>query len=269
MTRRRNILVICPLVTGRTERLDIIKAEQLAGAEFPPELEFTFRACRLSAPVWDNFYDFALSDMATLEAGLDAQKEGFAAVCIETITDAGLEPLRSALDIPVIAAGQASYLTALHLGRKFSVLVVWEGFRLAHERSLRLHGLLDHCASIRDLGMRPEEVNFANMFGGREEEYYERMAEAGARAIREDGADVIVLGSTTMYKARRYLSKRLPVPVVDPATALYKHAEALLALGLTHSRTAYPAVGMRKTRVTHAMLDAVDELRDGITAADG
>jgi Asp/Glu/hydantoin racemase len=255
----KRVLVLCPRVPGRAAIIDAIKEGQLSGARFPADLEFEFRVCRFSAPVWDNYRDFALSDFATVEAGIDAEREGFDAVCIETITDGGLEALRSVLRIPVLGAGQCAYQTALLLGARFSIIVVWEGFRLAHERSLRLHGLSDRCASIRDIGMRPDEVNFANMFGSREQEYYDRLAEVAMRAIEEDGAHCIVLGSTTMYKARPHLAGRLPVPVIDPATALYKQAQALLELGLTHSRAAYPHATVAKDDEIHRMAGAVDE----------
>lgn len=261
MKSRKRVLVLCPLTQGRADIIDTIKSGQLAGAEFADGIEFEFRMCRMSAPVWDNYFDFALSDLATIEVGLSAERDGFDAVCIETITDGGLEALRSALRIPVLSAGQAAYHTALLLGRRFSVIVVWEGFRLAHERTLRLHGLSDRCASIRDLGFKPGDVDFANMFGDREEEYFALMVEVAKQAIEQDGADSIVLGSTTMYKARQYLASHLPVPVIDPGTALYKQAETILALRLTHSPAAYPRAGVRKADVVHAMVDAVNELK--------
>lgn len=261
MKSRKRVLVLCPLTPGRVKIIESIKKGQLAGADFPDWLDFEFRMCRFSAPVWDNYFDFALSDLATIEIGLSAEGDGFDAVCIETITDGGLEALRSALRIPVLSAGQAAYHTALLLGRRFSVIVVWQGFRLAHERTLRLHGLSDRCASIRDLGFKPGDVDFSNMFGDREEEYFARMVELAKRAVDEDGADSIVLGSTTMYKARPYMAMHLPVPVIDPATALYKQAETMLALHLTHSPAAYPGAGVPKADIVHAMVDAVDELK--------
>ena len=256
---RRKVLVLCPLTAGRAAIIETIKRGQLAGASFAPDIDFEFRMCRMSAPVWDNYFDFCLSDLATVEAGLGAELEGFDAVCIETITDGGLEALRSALRIPVIGAGQAAYHTALLLGRRFSIIVVWEGFRLAHERTLRLHGLSDRCVSIRDMGFKPGDVDFADMFGDREEEYYARMVEVARDAVARDGAEAIVLGSTTMYKARPHLARHLPVPVIDPATALYKQAETLLSLRLTHSPAAFPPAGMPRADVVHAMVNTVAE----------
>ena len=36
-----------------------------------------------------------LADVGILEAGLDAEKEGFLAVCIDTMSDSGVSALRS------------------------------------------------------------------------------------------------------------------------------------------------------------------------------
>jgi Asp/Glu/hydantoin racemase len=57
------------------------------------------------------------------------------------------------------------------------------------------------------------------------------LAEAGRKAIEEDGADVLLLGSTTMHQAHAYLAERLPVPVINPGPLVPKPElfEAMLA----------------------------------------
>ena len=66
--------------------------------------------------------------------------------------------------------------------------------------------------------------------------------EAEARAaIEQDGADVIVLGSTTMHQSHQYLASQLPVPVINPGVVAYKMCELFLELGLSHSKHAYPS----------------------------
>ena len=59
-------------------------------------------------------------------------------------------------------------------------------------------------------------------------------------AINEDGADVIVLGSTTLHQSYGYLKERLPVPVINPGLVMYKLCEVFLELGLSHSKQAFP-----------------------------
>ena len=43
-----------------------------------------------------------LADLSIVDAGRNAEAEGYAAVCIDTIIDSGVNALRSMLSIPVI-----------------------------------------------------------------------------------------------------------------------------------------------------------------------
>jgi allantoin racemase len=47
----------------------------------------------------------------------------------------------------------------------------------------------------------------------------------------------------------------MPVPVINPGPLIYKLAELMLGLGLTHSRSAYTRPGVPKPELVHAMLD--------------
>ncbi len=64
---------------------------------------------------------------------------------------------------------------------------------------------------------------------------------AARRCIDEDGAQVLILGSTTMHEAHAWLAARVDVPVINPGPLTYKLASVALDLGLTHSRTTWPA----------------------------
>ena len=76
---------------------------------------------------------------------------------------------------------------------------------------------------------------------GKEEVVFAKLKAEAMRAIAEDGADVIVLGSTTMHQSAAYLASELPVPVINPGQVAYKQLETLIELGLTHSKKAFPA----------------------------
>ena len=79
------------------------------------------------------------------------------------------------------------------------------------------------------------------------------LLEAARACIEQDGAEVILLGSTTMHQAHGYLAARLPVPVINPGPLTYKLAEAALALGLHHSRKAFPKPLGPRTDMIDAM----------------
>ena len=82
-------------------------------------------------------------------------------------------------------------------------------------------------ASVRAVNIPPD---VEALFAGKEEEMYERLTNEALAAIEEDGADVIVLGSTTMHQAAEHMAKHLPVPVVNPGPAAVAFAETLVRL---------------------------------------
>ena len=225
---------------------------QLSSVKLGPEIEFDYKPVKAGPALLDSYHDYLLSDISMYEAGIGAQEDGYDAVCIDTMSDSGMNALRSMLDIPVIGPGKASYLMALLLGHKFSVLTQWDPWINLYKKSLREYGLEHLCASIRSINTPPD---VENLLGGKEEVVFPRLVDAGLKCV-EDGADVICLGSTTMHQAHAHLVENLPVPVINPGPLTYKLAEAVLGLGLAQSRTAYPKPNVPKVEMAHAMLEA-------------
>ena len=162
-----------------------------------------------------------------------------------------MNALRSVLDIPVIAPGRASYLTALLLGHRFGVLTQWDPWIHEARKTLVEYGLEHLCVGIESINRPPD---MKNLLGGKEEEIFPLLREAGLTLVAA-GANAICLGSTTMHQAVGYLNQNLPVPVIDPGPLTYKMAELLLGLGLTHSATAYGRPRQPKPELIHGMLD--------------
>ncbi len=183
-----------------------------------------------------SFYEDLVLEMYLADAGIRTQENGFDAVVIDSVTDGAMQALRARLSIPVIGSAQASYVAALMLGQRFSVVTTWAGWDHAHERSLASYGLRHKCASIQALYPR-EELERARAW--RPQEQPDVLAGAIGRALA-DGADVIVLGSSTMRGAAGQAA--VPgLPVIDPGSVALKLAETVLAMDLSHSKVAYPA----------------------------
>ena len=210
-------------------------------AQIPPELvrpdlKVDFVGVRNGTTTLDSLFEATLADAFCLEAGLSAEADGYAAVCINSMSDSGLSALRSRLTIPVVGPGQASFLMAAALGRRFSVITMWPRWHWIYEKLSRETGLGERLASVRDIGVRPDTQE---LLSGKEEIIFEQLERECRAAIEHDGADVIVLGSTTMYQSHRYLERRLDVPVINPGLVAFKLCETLLDLGLSHSKRAY------------------------------
>lgn len=219
------------------------RASQLPQSQIALGFDVEFVAVSNGAALGDSYYDALLMDMFVFEAGLRAEEEGYAAVCIDTVSDSGLYALRSRLTIPVVGPGQAAFYMACMLGQKFSIITMWDEWFHLYKKTLNEYGLWHRLASMRSIKTRPD---LRELLEGKEDVIFEKLEKEALRAINEDGADVIVLGSTTMHQSHAYLAERLPVPVINPGLIAYKLCEVMLETGLTHSKKAFPSPEMPK-----------------------
>ena len=250
----KRILVVVPFAMS-PENL-ALRREQLKGIDLSPQIQFEFRPVKAGPLNYSSHHDFVLADAANFEAGCRAQEEGFAAVCIDTMSDSGVAALRSVLDIPVFGPGKVSMLTALMLGDRFSVLTMASRWKPLYKKALDELGLHHKCASVRAIEVAPDNQA---LLSGKEEDVFPLLEAAAWRAIDEDGAEVIILGSTTMHQSHAWLSQRLPVPVINPGPLSYKMAEAALGLGLGHSRLGYPKPMFPRLDMLQAMMIAAQQ----------
>jgi allantoin racemase len=193
---------------------------------------------RNSATLVDCYYEDLVFDMYITEAGLRAEEEGYDAVVMDSIADPGLDTLRSRLSIPVIGPGQVAYHLASILGQRFSIVTMWNAWNFYYTKGLRSSGLNDKLASIRSVDIHPD---VEHLFGDQHDEVVRRLTDAAMSAIAEDGAEVIVLGSTTMHQAAEYMAEHLPCPVINPGPVAVAIAEAVVDLGLSHSKVTWPS----------------------------
>ena len=174
----------------------------------------------------------ALNPLAPL-----AEKRGFDAIIIGCYSDPGLDALRELLAIPVIGPGAASLHLAAQLGTRLSVLTPsGRGYGRVAAR-LRGLGIAPLLASVRGIGL--SVMDLAQQKPGA----LDKAAEAARVAVDQDGADVLVLGCMSMAflpGVTQALGKKVGVPVVNPVIAALKTAEACVAMGLAHSKKAWP-----------------------------
>ena len=254
----KKVLVIVPFPMSEANRDQ--RRRQLEAVELGPDIAFDFESVRVAPRNYVSAADMTLAEFGALEAGLTAEARGYDAVCIDTMSDSGLAALRSELDIPVIGPGRASMLMAMLLGNRFSIVAMWPHWRHLYAKTLKELGLEHACASIRSIDIAPDNQA---LLGGKEEEVFPLLLECALACIEQDRAEVILLGSTTMHQAHAYLAERLAVPVINPGPLSYKLAEAVLGLGLSHSRKAYPASPAPRHDVIRAMGDAAEGGADG------
>ena len=250
----KRVLVIVPFAMSADNLL--LRQQQLAGLSFGPGIEFVYRPVKAGPVNYASHHDFVLADAANFEAGCRAQAEGFDAVCIDTMSDSGVAALRSVLDIPVFGPGKVSMLAALMLGDRFSILTMASRWKPLYKKALDELGLHHKCASVRAIEVPPDNQS---LLSGKEEDVFPLLEVAARQAIEVDGAEVLILGSTTMHQAHGWLQSRLPVPIINPGPVSYKMAEAALALGLRQSRQAYPKPLHPRLDMLEAMMAAAQQ----------
>jgi len=225
-------------------------ASQIPAHLMRPGLSVEFFGIKAGPYILDSYYETTLSDAFVTEAGMRAEAEGYDAVCVNSMSDSGLNGLRSILKIPVFGSAHTAFAAACLLGKKFSVITMWRQWAILYDKVLTENGLYPRLASIRSIDVRPDT---AALLEGKEEIVFAKLEEQARLAIEEDGADVLVLGSTTMHQSHEYLAARMPVPVINPGLVAFEMCLMFLDLGLTHSKRCYPS----PERVDAAVFDKV------------
>jgi len=153
-----------------------------------------------------------------------AEEEGYDAVIIDCTLDPGLKAAKKASSIPVLGAGEAALCLSLLFGERFSVIMPIPESIGPMVAKVRQMGLSERCASVRSVNLHV--LDLADY-----DRTLDAVTEEARLASEMDRADVIVLGCTAMGPIAGALAERLGVPVVEPATAALKLAEALAAPG--------------------------------------
>lgn len=202
-----------------------------------PGIEIEMSSIPSGYPSIESERDAVIAAPHILAGLVAAEKRGAAAGIIGCFSDPAMDAVREVVAMPVVGPGQAAVALALQLGERFSILAPHEERGKRAIPRYRAQALADRLASVRGVGV--SVVDLAR--GGNEA--WDRIVAAGRRCITEDGADVIVMGCMSMafMGVERELGRRLDAPVVSPVLAALKTAETLLALGLRHARSAWPA----------------------------
>ena len=183
--------------------------------------------------------DEALAIPGILSRVQAAEAEGMDAVILDCMADPGLDSARELASIPVVGPAQAAMHLAAMLAHRFSVITVLEqGIPGVHRQILR-YGLTEKVASVRAINIPVLEM------GEDRERVTRAVIEESVRAVREDGAHIIIPGCTEMIGMAPVVQEGLvergcEVPVIDPPAVAVKLAEGLVDMGLAHSKRAYP-----------------------------
>jgi len=145
----------------------------------------------------------------------EGEERGYDGIIINCFGNPGLEEARKLVKIPVIGAGEASFLRIKELEQKFSVLTTVEEAARRVERNARKCNIERFLVSVRPLGMHVLELS-------QKMRLRKALIVEGKKAVQEDHAEIVVLGCTGMAGNAEWLSKKLGVPVIDSTKAAFE-----------------------------------------------
>ncbi len=161
-----------------------------------------------------------------IDQALKLHKE-YNALIVNCFLDPAVDYLKLLLRKPVIGPCEASLLLAKVIGRRFAIITVGKGdvIKLI-ERRINFLGFKDFVVKIDGIPLGVLDIDVDKGRTLRE------ILRVGNEVIKTYQADVIILGCTGLAGFSFKAQEELGVPVIDPALAALKVAEAVLTLGV-------------------------------------
>lgn len=194
----------------------------------------------------ESAYEEMLAIPATLDLIMQCERDGYDAAIIGCFGDPGLEAARELVSMPVIGPCESAMLLAAGLGHRFSVLTIYDSLIAGQELLAVKAGVRAKLGSVRATNIPVLEL-MKDPAATRA-----RLIEVAGACVKEDRADAILFGCMTMsfLDLAQEVSEAVGVPAVNAGKAALKQAEALVSMGLAHSKTAFPTPAKMKAGVS-------------------
>lgn len=176
-----------------------------------------------------------------LEAGRQAQQEGYDAFVVYCFSDLAVDALRENLSIPVVGPGAVALAAADMLSNRFTVVTTVERNVSRTLRRLKQNPVCrEKMANVRALNIPVAELRDDPKATMR---YLNKLCQT---AVEEDRADTLVLGCLGMAEYGDALEQEFGVKVIDPAFLALAWAEMAARLNLRPSRRSYGSVSTQE-----------------------
>jgi len=205
-----------------------------------PGTEMSLATLDKGPPSIESRYDEALAVPDVVAKVVRAEQEGMDAAIIDCMGDPALEAAREQVSIPVIGPAETSMHIAAMLAFRFSVVTVLDTLIPAFDHHALKAGSTSRMASVRAVDIPVLALDDYSRL-------LEALVDQSVRAVRDDGAHLLILGCTGMAGMVPGLLAGLErqgisdVPIIDPTVLAVKVAEALVDLRLSHSKRTYPS----------------------------
>lgn len=224
------LLVINPVSVDMWDALVLEYAKEIIS----PSIEVTVRHIPDAPPFIETEYEKVIAAPLVVREVLRANEEGFSGVIINCFDDPGLEAAREVSNIPTFGIGETSLMVALLLGYNIAIISTGREWPVIYRRRLSELGIERRVVYISSI-----EVPILDLRKDIEKVKDSLIREI-EKAVKNHGADVVVLGCGGFIGLAGELSRATGVPVVDPTLVTIKVAEAFLKLGLKHRKVKSP-----------------------------
>ncbi|HDZ38354.1 MAG TPA: Asp/Glu/hydantoin racemase, partial [Marinobacter sp.] len=211
------LLVINPNISQDVTRL----IENEASRSIRSTTELTMATARFGVAYIETRAEALIGGYAAMQIAAE-HYEQHDAIVVAAFGDPGLNALREIMPIPVVGMTEAALMSACQHGGRFSVIAISQRIQAWYRECIASHGLEGRLASIRALDEPLQHI------GRVQENQGERLIELGRRAVKEDGADVLILAGAPLAGLARSVSDRMPVPTIDGVTCALIQAQACL-----------------------------------------
>lgn len=164
----------------------------------------------------------AAQAVAAMAPGLAAVSDG---VIVAAFGDPGVDALRRQLAQPVVAIAESAMREAARVARRFSIVTTTPELVRAMTGRARRLGLAARLASVQ-VTDGPFDMLMSN-----EERLIGALFQAADIAVRQDGAQAVIIGGGPLATAANRLRCLLSVPVIEPIPTAVRDVQAVLQAG--------------------------------------
>ena len=204
-------------------------------AVLAPGTEVDMFAAPSGVPCVESSLDFYMTEVAVARTVVEVAGRGYDAVVGTAFLDNGLDAARELVDIPVVGPARTTLYMAATLANRFAIIMAAGDLPKHVWAFAKVLGVAD-----RIVGVPALSCTVADFLHDEDRAVAMTVAE-GKRLVSDAGAEAIVLGCGATTGLAPRMARELGVPVIDPGLTAAKYAEMLVALGLSHSKRAYPA----------------------------
>lgn len=162
---------------------------------------------------------------------VQAEREGYDAVIVGHIQDSGLYEARAAVDIPIIALGEATMLYCCQMGQRLGIVTINPRFIPGFHHQITKYGLRERVTGVHSMTFEPGQILDAYNDDAKATEVL-RLFEEQARPLVAQGTDVLIPGGgipmLLFSKVRDHFVD--DCPVINGIPIAVKMAEMMVSL---------------------------------------